>query len=53
MFAAFIATVLIGLGSINMAFEQGQDNPEAQSFFKSEGKVFQDDREYGVDNTGY
>jgi hypothetical protein len=38
MFVAFIAAVVLMVGSANMGFQQGQANPDAQSFFESQSQ---------------
>lgn len=52
MLGIFVATVSILLGSVEMSFQQGQENPQAGSFIESKAKSFVDDRAYGVDEIG-
>ena len=45
----FVAMVLVGLGAINMGFQQGQDNPKSESFFESNANIKYKDQKFLVD----
>lgn len=37
--AIFIAVVALIVGTANMGFQQGKDNPDAKSFFESNSRL--------------
>ena len=50
MFTTFVIAVTALFSGLLGGFEQGQANPNAESFIESTSNVFVDDREYGVDS---
>ncbi len=40
--AAFIAVAALIVGTANMSFQQGQSNPDANSFFQSSSHIVHD-----------